>query len=66
MRVVKILGVLLGVPVLLITGIFIYAGMLDMGRYEQLFAVQVKRATGRDLVDAEQRLGKKPGGLFGN
>ncbi|MBF0354698.1 MAG: AsmA family protein [Alphaproteobacteria bacterium] len=52
MKLVKILGALVGVVVLVIGGLLAYLATIDVNQYKPMIAEEVKKATGRDLTIA--------------
>ena len=50
MRLIKIIGALVGVIVLIVIGLGVYVSTLDFNQYKERIAAEVKKATGRDLV----------------
>ena len=49
MRVVKILAAIVGVVVLVVVGVLVYASTIDFNQYKPLIVAKAKEATGRDL-----------------
>ncbi len=52
MRVIKIFGIVIAVPVLFVTGIAIYASSLDLNQYKQLLSRGILEATGYEVTIA--------------